>query len=54
MKISNNDEIQNVLKILGLDPKKEYNDTSTLRYGHVMIMADQDFDGSHIKGNLII
>ncbi len=25
----------------------------TLRYGHVMIMADQDHDGSHIKGLVI-
>lgn len=24
-----------------------------LRYGHVMIMADQDHDGSHIKGLVI-
>ena len=25
----------------------------TLRYGHCMIMADQDNDGSHIKGLVI-
>lgn len=25
----------------------------TLRYGHLMIMADQDHDGSHIKGLVI-
>ena len=24
-----------------------------MRYGHLMIMADQDHDGSHIKGLLI-
>lgn len=24
-----------------------------LRYGHVMIMCDQDHDGSHIKGLII-
>ena len=32
---------------------KEYTDVSQLRYGHLMIMADQDHDGSHIKGLLI-
>ena len=32
---------------------KEYDDASQLRYGHLMIMADQDHDGSHIKGLLI-
>ncbi len=32
---------------------KEYTDAKSLRYGHVMIMTDQDHDGSHIKGLLI-
>ncbi len=31
----------------------EYTDTKSLRYGHLMIMTDQDHDGSHIKGLLI-
>ncbi len=51
--ILKNEEIQNITKILGLTHGKVYNDTSSLRYGHLMIMTDQDHDGSHIKGLLI-
>ncbi|XP_047516652.1 DNA topoisomerase 2 isoform X2 [Pieris napi] len=51
-----NVEINNLIKILGLQYKKKYNsidDLKSLRYGKVMIMADQDHDGSHIKGLII-
>ncbi|KAK7243530.1 hypothetical protein RIF29_38329 [Crotalaria pallida] len=51
--IMENEEIQNIKKILGLQQNKEYTDVKSLRYGHLMIMADQDYDGSHIKGLLI-
>lgn len=51
--IMKNEEIQNITKILGLTFGKTYTDTSSLRYGHLMIMTDQDHDGSHIKGLLI-
>jgi len=50
---SNNAEIQNVIKIMGLDLKREYDNANQLRYGSLMIMADQDMDGSHIKGLLL-
>lgn len=49
----NNQEISNIIKILGLQTKKEYRSVESLRYGSVIIMADQDYDGSHIKGLLI-
>jgi len=51
-KISENEEITNLKKILGLTQGKEYKDITDLRYGKIMIMTDQDHDGSHIKGLL--
>lgn len=51
--ILKNQEIQNIKQFLGLKHKQHYTDTKSLRYGHLMIMADQDHDGSHIKGLLI-
>lgn len=48
-----NDEIQNLLKIIGLQIGKIYEDLKSLRYGAIMIMSDQDTDGSHIKGLVI-
>ncbi|KAI0971156.1 DNA topoisomerase [Xylaria arbuscula] len=51
--ILKNQEIQNIKQFLGLKHKTTYTDTKSLRYGHLMIMADQDHDGSHIKGLLI-
>ncbi|KAH6996361.1 DNA topoisomerase [Ilyonectria sp. MPI-CAGE-AT-0026] len=51
--ITKNQEIQNIKQFLGLKHKQIYTDTKSLRYGHLMIMADQDHDGSHIKGLLI-
>lgn len=51
--ILDNSEITNIKKILGLVEGKVYKDTKSLRYGKIMILADQDHDGSHIKGLLI-
>jgi DNA topoisomerase-2 len=50
-----NEEIKNLVDIMGLKFGTVYNEQNikTLRYGHLMIMADQDHDGSHIKGLVI-
>ena len=48
-----NAEISAIKQILGLQQGKVYTETSSLRYGHLMIMTDQDHDGSHIKGLII-
>jgi len=55
--IKNNQEIQNIKKILGLDKVSKHETleeaSNRLRYGKVLIMCDQDHDGSHIKGLII-
>ncbi|KAF8363065.1 top-2 [Pristionchus pacificus] len=54
--VADNAEINALLKILGLQYKMKYDQDDhmkTLRYGKVMVMADQDQDGSHIKGLVI-
>lgn len=51
-KLMANEEVQVLCKILGLSPGKK-TPIDQLRYGKVMIMVDQDHDGSHIKGLLI-
>jgi len=53
-KISENKEIAEIKKILGLETGKKYANIEdvhkSLRYGKVLFMTDQDLDGSHIKG----
>ncbi len=52
-KVEQTEEIANLKKILGLESGKEYKDIKSLRYGKILIMTDQDYDGSHIRGLLI-
>lgn len=52
-KIEATEEIANMKKILGLESGKKYADVKSLRYGSILIMTDQDYDGSHIRGLLI-
>ena len=51
-KISDNEEITNLKKILGLETGKEYKTLDDLRYGKIMLMTDADHDGLHIKALL--
>ena len=43
-KWSKNAVITDVIKSMGLKHGKEYTDVTSLRYGSVLIMADQDTD----------
>lgn len=54
-RVAENKEISNIKKILGLKSGITYEKTNKwpLRYGRIMIMTDQDVDGSHIKGLLM-
>jgi DNA topoisomerase-2 len=52
-KIQNNVEIQDLVRAIGLEFGKKYKDTSSLRYGKIVLTTDADLDGIHIKGLLI-
>lgn len=52
-KATENKELSEIKKILGLEHGRKYKDVRDLRYGRVMIMSDQDVDGFHIRGLLM-
>jgi len=53
-KIAENKEITDLKRILGLETGREYTSMEDvhrcLRYGKIIFLVDQDYDGSHIKG----
>ena len=51
-KVYNNDKLQPVVKALGTGIGEDF-DISKLRYGRVVVMADADVDGSHIRTLLL-
>ena len=54
--LSDNEEINNLKQIIGLKHGVNYADEANfnqLRYGRILILTDQDVDGSHIKGLLM-
>lgn len=51
--LETNEEIKNLMIILGLQRGFKYKTTNDLRYGAVYISTDQDHDGSHIKGLIL-
>ena len=51
--LSDNEEINNLKQIIGLRMGVNYSkdeNFNQLRYGRILILTDQDVDGSHIKG----
>lgn len=55
-RVSANEEIKNIAKILGLNYSLKYEtdaEMNTLRYGGVVSLTDSDLDGNHISGLII-
>jgi DNA topoisomerase-2 len=56
-KVAKNEEITNLKKIMGLKTGFKYRTWedvhSNMRYSKILILCDQDHDGSHIKGLLV-
>ncbi len=48
-----NKEFVTLKRIIGLKQGAEYKSVKELRYGGILILTDQDADGSHIKGLII-
>lgn len=49
-----NQEVRNLISILNLDTERTYTSADKLDYNHLIILSDQDPDGSHIRGLLIL
>jgi DNA topoisomerase-2 len=50
VRIMKNESVQNIVVVMGLTFDKVYTDVNSLRNGSILIMADADHDGSHLKG----
>lgn len=51
--IVRSEEFKNIKNIIGLKQGIKYTSVKQLRYGSIVILTDQDVDGSHIKGLII-
>lgn len=51
--IRDNKEMNDLKKIIGLKHGEIYTDVNKLRYGGIVILADQDDDGTHIRGLIL-
>jgi DNA topoisomerase-2 len=52
-KIKRNVVVKNIMTCMGLEWGIRYQNSKSLRYQQILIMVDQDHDGSHIKGLII-
>jgi len=53
-KLYENDEVVRICQAMGLDFDSTYKESlSGLRYGRILLMTDQDTDGTHIKGLVV-